>query len=431
MFTAFLLTSICLASPQVATPGTVSLINPRFIDTEGNQTSISGTSVLPARVPGDLIAEFDFQSALIDAATGYHKAPSISVMWSIIGPDDKAIVALPDGAWYGLTSPVPDCLLESFDRVTGIGRARLSLPVGREVPEIMRYPELPETQARIEIALGWRGAMSLDATGQPIGHQWRASVTTQTDVPAKWIEVTSPRAKMFEQVLAGFYLKTPATAKRTFSISAIPAEKVELPVARFSLDVGDQGFTFVYVPRDLGNFRLQVSEVGGTRTSSIGLTAVEPELVYEQFFGLVDAGVGPAGAPGGLPPAPEYGDWKDCKPAQGPTPGTIKVVCGNCTTGTPTANCPSTVYEMQPAYCFFKIFAECYMAPDAPITSPAFSFDKSDIVSCGSVGGSISGKIKGWLTLGLSGSKTMTKLCCTYKQNPALPPQTVNWPDCL
>ena len=40
-------------------------------------------------------------------------------------------------------------------------------------------------------------------------------------------------------------------------------------------------------------------------------------------------------------------------------------------------------------------------------------------------------RLKGWLTLGISGSKTLTKLCCTYKLNPALPPQTVSWPDCL
>lgn len=431
MLHSFLLSTLCLASPQVSAPSTVSLSNPRFVDTEGNQTLVTSTSVLPARVPGELVAEFDFTSTLVDAATGYFRAPSISTLWSLRGPDGKALVAQPDGSWYGLTAPVPDCLLERFDRTNGQGRARLSLPIGRDVLDLMRYPELPEVQAQIEIALGWRGAMSLDANGQPTGEQWRASLSVQTDVPDKWIEVSSPRSQMLEQALAGFYLKAPATQRRTFLVSAIPGEKADLPVARFSLDVGEQGYTFVYTPKDLGNFRLQVSEVGGTTTSSVGCTSLEPAFVYESVASLTDGGVIPAGPPGGLPDGPDYGDWKDCKPAQGPTPGTIKVVCGNCTTGTPTANCPSTVYEMQPAYCFFKLFAECYMAPNSPITSPAFSFDKSDIVSCGSVGGSISGKIKGWLTLGLSGEKNLTKLCCTYKLNPALPPQTVSWPDCL
>lgn len=432
---------IPLALAAIQSPSTIQFENVRFVDESGSVEFVDPLVPLAVGRPGRLIGEFQFQSNRV-SPNGSFLAPLLGVRWSVTDGNGEVNSSLPDGAWVGESTPIRAPIITEFDAVTGIGEARLELPVGTVVPDRFRYPHLFDGQSTIEVRIGWREQIANGPTGVPENVDWQGSLDTLGQWPEVWLEVEEPVEELGVATSLFVALDEPAVTTRVFNLSCLGPGKVDFEQSQLVFEPGMQVWQIHMEGTDPGPFRVRATEVGGGIWDSRACTALDDALFV---FGLLGAAPGQGGITwnggqitplGGfvkLPPPPNYGNHKICKPASSFSSMTL-TICGACVgpTGTPQANCPEFAYAMNPAKCVWSWSKTCTQAANANVSSPKFKYKGSSIVSCGNVSGEAGAGVGtpggGHVEVDVGGQVELKKKCCEYEATGDS--ANVSWPNC-
>ena len=452
MFTTIdpLLALVLLAAPPAAGAGPgpdawpVRFEDVRFVDELGHIDLLRDGAVLAAGRPGKLLADFEFQSDRADER-GRWRPPSLSVLWSIEDADGRSRTAEPDGGWCGLSAPAPAPFLTDFDPRTGLGRATVQIPIGTVIPHRFRHPHLWDGYSRVRVALGDEGELALDAGGEPLGARWTGAIDLACEWPEVQVDVEEPVESAGVATSVFLTLRDAPRAPRTLALEVIGTAEAELSQESVTFAPGERSAVLALTALGEGTFRVRATDSAGGAWLSRRCTALEPVFVFQVLEDAREdelrhdhsAATGGGAIPwsGGQivpvnrvapPRPPSYGHFKICSPAAGAGDSRTETVCGDCTIGTPTVDCPMTVYKIKPAACVFHLWSSCRKAPDVELESPPFSYVDSQIVQCGSLtvqGGPRKAPVH------VGGTLTWNKKCCNYERSDG-DSVSVRWPNC-
>lgn len=397
MCSTFALLSLALQSPQQ-----VSFSNVRFTSEDNVQTAIAASGQVPGGVPGELLADFSFQSPLFDPATGRYYAPRIATLWKISRADGSAISTEPEGAWMGLAQPRPELLVTTFDDVTGVGTAELAVPIGKLVAPGVRYPHLPDFNATLSLALGLRSTLTEDSTGLPIHVSWQGSLSLQVSWPDVWLAQVSPVTEIHDSVLCLLVLRAPSASARNFVIQATVPTLVDVPLQPVVVPAGAHYVEFTATAKEPGRYRLQALESGHDVVTSNRCL-----IVSDSFEAAVGSG-GQGQAP--LGPPVENQIFRHCEPAKGDTGITAFTTCGPCVpmTQPATHSCPEFATRFMGALCSPALFEVC-TPTTATVQSLVYRLAETTTPTCAIVEGSTNNPF-----YNVTVSKQYHNQCCRY-----------------
>lgn len=409
-------------------PQSVSFSNVRFVTEDEQAIDISSGADLPGGVPGQILADFSFNSPLFDPTTSRYHPPRISTLWSLEDVYGSTVSAAPEGEWFGTRRPLPDLLIKVFDDATGVGVAELSIPVGKLVDISTNYPHLSDVHAVVRVACGLRSALAENDAGQPIGVSWQGDLSLDVTWPEVWLAQSRALVEANDSITCWIALRRPAATDRTFVISASVPTLVELSSAPVVVPAGSQRAEFEIVAREPGRYRLQASE-----SMHAAIVSQRCLIVPDMFVASVASGSSSGGGSGGTGSGGAHGpeithsNWRECEPAQPGTGTQTFTVCGQCVIGAPSLNCPDIQGMFYPASCSFAILTQCYPAT-TPMDTLVYQRINYYLVECGSGtgGGQIgSSSDGGHVSFGVTIKVNMR--CCDYEaMGQSTVTQTVN-----
>lgn len=408
-----LLAMLCLITAQA--PQSVALSNIRFVNENQVSVSVVAGTVLVGGTPGDLYADFAFQSPFLDPVSGRYVVPRLATLWSLRNPE--AISTEPEGAWLGLRRPLPDVYVKTFDDLTGQGIAEAVVPIGRSVDISTSYPHFPQGQFSINVVFGLRNALGEDGSGEPVNVLWQASTSLAAAWPDVWVGCTSAIAFPNDSSPAVVRLLEPAAAPRTFTIDSTVPGVVTIPNPVVTIAQGALSAVVAVSTVEPGRFRLRLTESGQVPVTS-------PRCVVLADVFEMDATQGSGGGPGG--PDFPVGNWKECYPAQPATGVSTFSKCSPCvpTSQTASVNCHSTVNAVIPARCEFILFPMVCFMDTSSVQSLTYTSGQNYIVSCLDLTGGFT-----FPSGGVGYSLKWHKQCCDYTSNGS-PPVSISVRDC-
>jgi hypothetical protein len=392
----------------------VTLEQTRFVDELGAVTQIQPSTTLVAGAVGDLTAEFDFQSPLLDPQTGAYRVLPIRCFWQL-DVDGSVRSFEPDGDWIGGRQKVEASLL-GFDPVTGQGRAAIQIPVNQMNAGGVRTPDLWEGLNSIHLRMGWTRAMTLAGGQPPTSVLWEATLIADCQWPDVRIQVMEPTSEIGDTVTCLISVEHASTTSRFFTLIPTVPDLVGLPATTVELEPTFHGVEFVFHALDLGRVRLVVkeggSEVARSRQCSIGSN-------YSAALSMTSGPGSSEAEPWGEPIEPSL--FGECvKAACSPQQHSL-YYCGACTSGTPQVDCPVNATFQSQGDCVWDLIDVCSEYPDPTLlTCPLFQLAGIETAECGDLHGEggVTVKIKkvveGGVTVG--GSIKYRQRCCDYRR---------------
>lgn len=435
----------------------VELENLRFLDERNGQLTpiedAGSGQELAVGLRGSLLAEFSFQSDLVDERGRYYAAP-MRIYWRVEDENGTfvAVRAMPDvpGAeWNGVDSEVP-VFVTSLDVDTGLAYASLCIPVGgqAEEPRHGTFPMLPGGGVTLSVVVGWAERLTLGSDGRPEQFVASAENSFGTSWPGVWIGLERPagRPRVGDaQTQFLLLLDRPADRTRTFTIEAQPPGIARVLTPEITFTPQDEIWGQVVLARadDLGQFVLNAYE-GGTLVAQSAIQVVVQRPVIaglgdtetDPAFDLVQppgaGGSAELGAPGELG---SFEFFQKCVPARPSSHATspTQEVCGPCKEE-PFADEPcagedgSQVGIWDVAHCKFSLFQRCRFKSKTHDMDP-YTYVSKTRRPCSSVniGGSI------FLGAGI-GTASITvirsSICCSYEADTGSAPGQQTILDC-
>lgn len=206
---------VAISSSAAARLGDASLgiSNASYFSRDGGVVPIAPSGTLALGLPGRFRAEFAFATADIDPTTGHYVAPDMSALWSVKNSHSGWVG---EHEWVGLSDV--GLLVSSFDTAAGEGIAELDIPIAQTAADAV-FPPLPKGGTTLEFALGNRGALALDAAGQPNGVRWTAQFHFNTQYPSLFAVVENRTVNVGDRVLVNLIFNGATQLARTCTVS--------------------------------------------------------------------------------------------------------------------------------------------------------------------------------------------------------------------
>jgi hypothetical protein len=419
----------------------VELQNLRFLDERSGQLTpiepLGSGQDFSVGLRGSLLAEFSFQSDLVDERGRYFSAP-MRLYWRI-GYGDGSFVAVrampdvPGAEWNGVDTEVL-VFVTSLDVDSGLAGGSLNIPVGghAQAPGQGAFPMLPGGGMSLSVVVGWDERMTLAGDGRPEDFVASAETSFETSWPGVWIGLERPAGHPRvgdAQTQFVLLLDRPVDRERRFTIEAQPPGIARVLTREVTFTPQDDIWGQVVLVRadDLGQFALNVHE-GETLVarSAIQTVVQRPVIasVLDPEFALAQPSGGEPAGPGSIDPA---GLFQKCVPARISDHATNPTVerCGPCKKE-PHADDPCTseggggVNDFKSARCRFSLFSRCRLKSKTH-TMDVYTFASKVRRPCTSVtlGGSVllgAGVASAAMTVYRSAT------CCIYEADAGAPP---------
>ena len=420
--------------------------NLRFLDLEQNLSSIGPGAPAPGLKQGDLLGEFQFQSDQLDQATGTYTYSELGVLWKIESEGEVIHMAdptIPGWEWLGANQH-QEVLVTDFDTTTGVGTARLDLPIGQSLEEsgpasaLTPYPHLPEDVA-LTAVVGWKGRLGLSAGGSPLNVletltatfdvAWPDVYITSGDFISEIGTTGSPRTVMV-------CLKEKVAFNRVFDLSVRPSHRATLVNTSVTILAGEGFVEAQFIAESPGPIQVTALE-GGTIAAESDRFSIVPLLFMQELGASSGFAIGASSGATGMTQA-EFESANDeldklCieeYTGGGPSQPTY-TWCTPCT-NPPSLDCPGepAMGQTAPPMIIYRPAActgdpsECFLVlePPAPLYTYRFSSSVSKICKTITQNADVSTKPFGvGGGTGTSTTQYWYNMCCKYVYDPSTP----------